>query len=204
MPTWLSLDAAKEHLGIPLNDDRDNKELETFIADVVDALQPRIGVVELTTDPIVRYGRGGQDRTRIEGSDALPIGEIVSISVNGATVPEANRDTGAPGWYLEDGDAVRRAGVIHHTGTFPTGFVKVTLRPGRDPVPHDITLGGLELLRHLWKTQRGVGNSRPGLYGEQLDPPAAGPNGGDRPLIGFTFPNRVMELIGPHRLPEAA
>lgn len=202
-PAWLSLDAAKVHLGIPLGNDRDDAELEAFIERVVDALQPRIGVVEQPTEPIVRYAHGGADRIRIEGSDALPIGQVVSVTVNGATVSAADRDTGAPGWYLGDGDGVRLAGVINHTGRFPAGFVKVTLRPGRDPVPHDITLGGLELLRHLWKTQRGVGNSRPGLFGEQLDPPDAGPRGGDRPLIGFTFPKRVMELIGPYRLPEA-
>lgn len=61
----------------------------------------------------------------------------------------------------------------------------VEFTAGRDVCPPDLLLAVKELLRHLWKTQRG-GTRRPGSADEGT-PPAA-----------FMLPNRVVELLAPH------
>jgi len=73
--------------------------------------------------------------------------------------------------------------------------VKFTYTAGRSTdVPYNVRLGALELIRHLWQlTQQG---GRPHLRNS-----AAG--GGDELVvpIGFAVPDRVVELLGPHRRP---
>lgn len=55
-----------------------------------------------------------------------------------------------------------------------------------DMSPKPVQLGTLELIRHLWDTQRGP--AAMGLSGDEE---------GGRGFIGFAIPNRVRELIEP-------
>jgi hypothetical protein len=188
--TWTEVAAAKAHLN--LTDTTDDVELLQFVLRAERAIVNRVGHVKLLDDPITEYRRGGTDLIRV---NAVPIGVVTAVTVNGATVAEADRDTGAAGWYVDDEDEGGiRAGVIRHTSTFPTGWVKVQVRPGRNPIPEDLEIATLELLRHLWKTQRG-NSGRPGVRGESPD--------GDGTPSGFMLPARVRELIQPYRLPAA-
>lgn len=189
--TWTGVDAAKTHLN--LTGTVDDVEVLEFVLRAERAIFARVGHVKLLENPVVEYRHGGRDTIRV---NACPIGVIDSITVHGAVVPAANRDTGSGGWYVDDEDeADQRAGIIRHTSTFPTGWVKASVRPGRDPIPEDLEAATLELLRHLWKTQRGTAG-RPGIRGESSDADSATPS-------GFMLPRRVAELIQPYKLPAA-
>ncbi len=54
-------------------------------------------------------------------------------------------------------------------------------------VPADLLLADKEMLRHLWTTQRGAGTRRPGAETDSV------------PSTAYSFPNRVVELVAPHR-----
>lgn len=192
--SWTEVGAAKAHLNLAAA--TDDAELLTFIQRAETALVQRVGHVKMPEDPVVEYCDGGHVGIQV---DALPIGTVVAISALGTPIPAADLDTGARGWYLATREGERRAGIIRHTDRFPHGFIKVEFLPGRDPIPEDIKLATLELIRHLWKTQRGNIGGRPGLMGDAVDQPDIGPRGG----AGFSFPRRVTELIAPYLLPVA-
>lgn len=201
MPTpgpesWTDITAVKAHLNI--TGATNDAELVEFIRRAEVALVQRIGHVKVPDVAIVEYADGGGTAVHL---DEVPIASVEAITVYGVTVPAADLDTGARGWYLASGEAGRRAGLIQHTDRFPTGFVKVLFKPGRVPIPEDLELATLELIRHLWKTQRGNLGGRPGLMGEAVDQPDMGPRGGAVGQSGFSFPRRVTEMIAPYTLP---
>lgn len=196
--SWLELDAAKDHLNIPSADTNADDELTVFLRRAEQAIVGKVGHVKLRTVAVDVYRDGGRPTLVVP---YVPIGQVVSVTVTGAAVPAANFDTDAHGWYLED-DVDEKCGILRHTSRFPRGKVKVTYKPGRDPIPEDIVGASYELLRHLWKTQRGELTNRPGLRGESLDD-QAGPRGGDRTPMGFTFPNRVEQLLHRYVVPAA-
>lgn len=72
--------------------------------------------------------------------------------------------------------------------------VKVTWTAGRADVPYNVRLGALELIRHNWQMtqQGGRGRMRSSVSG-----------GGDEMSvpIGFAVPDRVVEMLAPHRRP---
>lgn len=69
------------------------------------------------------------------------------------------------------------------------GWVDVTYRVGRDPVPAALRLAVLVIVRHLYATQRGPG-------------PSAGASDADRVPMGFAVPRRAAELMEAHRAPR--
>lgn len=72
--------------------------------------------------------------------------------------------------------------------------VKVVWTAGRADIPYNVRLGALELIRHNWQMtqQGGRGRWR-----------ASGAGGGDEMTvpIGFAVPDRVVEMLAPHRRP---
>lgn len=72
--------------------------------------------------------------------------------------------------------------------------VKATWTAGRSDIPYNVRLGALELIRHNWQMtqQGGRGRMRSSVAG-----------GGDEMTIpiGFAVPDRVVEMLGPHRRP---
>jgi hypothetical protein len=72
--------------------------------------------------------------------------------------------------------------------------VKATWTAGRTDIPYNVRLGALELIRHNWQmTQqggRGRMRSSVGGGGDEMSVP-----------IGFAVPDRVVEMLGPHRRP---
>lgn len=190
--SWLELEAAKEHLNITSATTDD--ELTLFLRRTERAIVGKVGHVKLRAAAIDVFLEGGRPTIVVP---TVPIGQVVSITVTGAAVPAADFNTDAHGWFIED-DVDEKVGIIRHTSRFPRGRVKVTYKPGRNPIPEDIELASLELLRHLWKTQRGTLANRPGLRGEPLDEATTGPRGGDATPRGFTFPNRVEQLLRPY------
>lgn len=184
---WLDLEVTKAHLNLPSGSTSDDAELQLFIAAAELAIYRRVGHVAVLTDPIEEFHDGDRSAVRL---DEHPIAEVVSVTVHGTAVAAADLDTGTDGWYLTK--ASSRVGLIRHTSRFPSGHVKVTYKPGRAEVPADATLAGMELVRHLWKTQRGNSPRRPDL--------ASNPEGRQAVVqyyAGFSLPNRVLELLQP-------
>ena len=186
---WITPSQAEQHLNksTPLQGD-DLEELIGFIQRAEQAVIDRIGYVKQPATAIVEYHPGGSRLLRL---DKRPVFEISEISVAGAVVDEADLDADAPsGWYIKH----NRAGLVAHTDvTFPSGFTRVTYKPGWPVIPESITQATLELLRHLWKTQRGrVDGRRAGTRGQDpIDP--------TQPLgTGFQWPNRVTQALHPY------
>lgn len=189
--SWVDLAAVKVHLNIPVENVRDDGELGDFIRRAEAVIFTRVGHVQRLAEPVVEYREGGRSRVWL---DDVPVTDVVEISVAGVVVDAAVRDAAAPvGWYLED-EHEQRAGIVRHTHRFPDGFVKVTHRPGRDPVLADLELAALEMVRYLWGTQRGGGSTHPGLRNRS----SADDGEGDTDPL----PPRVLELVRPYLLPE--
>lgn len=180
---WLTLDQVKKHLNMSVAVGPDDAELEDFIQRSENAVTERIGVVKQPAAPVVEYHAGGGRAIILK---QRPVFDVTSVSVLGTPVAEADRDTGADGWFLGS----ERGAVLSHTAAFPAGFVKVTYTPGWPDIPAGIELAALELLRHLWKTQRGSG-VRPGS--PQSDA-ASNTAPGDANLL----PPRVAESLAPY------
>lgn len=184
---WISPGQAEKHLNKSALQGEELEELVDFIQRAERAVIDRIGYVKQPAEDLVEYHPGGGRFLRLEHR---PVFEITEISVAGTVVEAADLDDVTPsGWYITS----NRAALVTHTdGEFPSGFTRVTYKPGWDAIPESITQATLELLRHLWKTQRGrVEGGRPGTRGQDPIDPA-------QPLgTGFTLPNRVEQLLHP-------
>jgi hypothetical protein len=191
---WLELEAAKDHLNIPGSSSTDNDELGKFLRRTERALVRRVGHVALS-EPITRQFHGRGRRTTL-CVDVLPIAVVLEVNAGGGVVPAAT--LGGSGWYFED-DTDQRVGILRHTSSFGTSGATVQYRAGHVEIPEDLELASLELLRHLWKTQRGGLSTRPGVRGERTD--AADE---EQTPKGFSWPKRVLELFEPFVLPAAA
>lgn len=158
----VSLDEAKRHLNITGHQDDD--EIEWMLTVAVAAGQSYTGrlfsqrpVVDVFTPP----HRGTVLLTR------TPVAAVTSATSGGGDVP----------WTLED----PAAGIVR-TQSWPTQPVTVAYVAGPAAASPADTQGVLEMLRHLWATQRGT----------------AGPSvmraGDDTYGQGWSLPRRVTEL----------
>ncbi|RJQ68082.1 hypothetical protein D5S17_32790 [Pseudonocardiaceae bacterium YIM PH 21723] len=95
--------------------------------------------------------------------------------------------------YTRDGGQLTRRTFGGQAGLFADGDknIKIVYTAGHVQVPYNVRLGMLELIRHLWQqTQQG---GRPRFGGAALDGEA------ERVPLGFAIPDRVTELLAPHR-----
>jgi hypothetical protein len=114
----------------------------------------------------------------------LPVRPVISLTTvtgsSGATVdPALLRVTSQGVVYYSDGFS--RFNEIYYT---------ITYQAGRSVLSADLRLAVLELLRHLWETQRGAANRSGGALGDSLAPTLPG--------AAYTFPIRITELLGPY------
>ncbi len=110
-----------------------------------------------------------------------PVLALVGATSGGATVADADLDTGAGLLYGSFGSA--------------RGGVRVTYTAGRAVVPADLEAAVLELVKHLWQSQRPAG----------AQAPPGSPGGDDGPQgRAFLLPYRVQSLIEPYLLPTVA
>lgn len=99
-----------------------------------------------------------------------------------------------------DGESLDVADLFFETATglvsfndgrsFASRYYTVTYVAGRDPVPADLVLAVMELVRHFWDTQRGP-SRRPGS-------PASEGTANTVPGAAYLLPFRVSELMKPH------
>lgn len=196
--SWITLPDVKEHLNISAENETHDVELGKFIARAEVAIYNRVGHVKRLVEPVVEYREGNRRRVWL---DDVPVSLVDEITVPGPVpVAEADRDVADPdGWYLEN-EHEQRAGIIRHTTRFPVGWVKITHRPGREPVPADLEMAALEMVRHLWDASQrgGSGQSHPGLRNR-----SSGDDGEhDEQDEADSLPPRVLEMVRPYLLPE--
>jgi hypothetical protein len=127
------------------------------------------------------------------GSDAIVLRSPVAVSLTSVTFADGTTST------LADYDLDPTTGILgwnyNTTGRFPSGRRNVTVAytAGFAAIPDDLTQAVMELVRHLWKTQRGASTGvRPGFDDNQEPVPGA----------FSTWPTRVQELVAPFVAPR--
>lgn len=181
-PIWgeagfISLADAKTHLG--KTSAEDDEQLQFFVVAACTAITDRMGQVSpaVFTHTVTRYGN----------TIVLPERPVIAVTsvqrLPGLqALPPADEVAGTPGWYLDGSE-----GVLRHTSGFG-GWVRVTYRAGRTPLPSNFRLAALELVAHLWRgSQHNQGGRRPALG--EADAIAAS-------VRPYAMPYRVMELLG--------
>jgi hypothetical protein len=121
----------------------------------------------------------------------LPVAELVSVT------PYAGTALDVDGLTLDKASGLITWAVGSSTPWFGAQGYTVVYKAGRNPVPADLKLAVMEMVRHLWSTQRGSGARRPGSSApEQLAPSLPG--------AAYTLPIRVEQLLAPYTFPGFA
>ncbi len=110
-----------------------------------------------------------------------PVVSLTAATSGGVAVADADLDTDA--------------GLLHGTFSSVPRGVRVTYTAGRSVLPTDLEAAVLELVKHLWQSQRPASAQAP-----------PGSLGGDdaQPAGAFLLPYRVQSLIEPYLLPTVA
>ena len=189
----ISYDVALSHLNIPAAS-ADEDEIRRFIDAAQDLAENYVGAVLGRRTFTSELYDGNTDYLRLRNPRAI---SISSVYENGALLD--------PSQYLLDPTGQRLYRLTTSTlsstafgayGYWAAGVnsVSVTYVAGFTVTPPAVQQGVLEILRHLWQTQRGVVNvmNRTGT--------------GDDFYAGNTYslPRRAMELLDPASLPGLA
>lgn len=170
----LTLSEVKTHLNLTTT--TQDGELTAFIARSEAAVAARCGPIEPTvTSQRVRGGRP------LLSVDVTPIVSLTSVTPVGGSALDVSL-------MVVD----ESAGVIEHEsgGSFGSRWYDVVYVAGRTDVPEDLRLGVLELVRHLWDTQRAPSGGRIGTGQDSAANTIPGAH--------LIFPFRVEQLIAPH------
>lgn len=180
-----------EYLNIPAAS-ADENEVRRFIDAATDLAETYVGQVLGRRTFTNELYDGGTDFIRIRNPKAI---SIISVYENGALVQ--------PSGYALDytGQRLYRVGsstlyATNSYGYWTGGFnnVKVSYVAGYVNPPMSAKQGVLEIIRHLWQTQRGAMN----VMNRQLN--------GDELYTSPTYslPRRAMELLDPASFPGLA
>lgn len=176
----------KEHLNIPSTETTHDDELQRMLDAATLVVEKYVGPVSERT--VTATFNGGEPTIFLP----FPVVSVTSVSEsrNGTPVTLAANE------YRFDSDIGAVSRVFgSYDAVFATGsrVVSVTYVAGRSPVPADITLATLELVRHWYQqTQQGGRPSFPNTGALEDETPS--------PMLGFAIPNRVRELLEPHML----
>lgn len=172
----LDLAVVKAHLNITAA--TYDAELSRFIDAAEAALARRVGPLAATATTVVVDGA--------RCSLVLPIfpaGDLTSV-------------TDADGNALDVGDLrISGAGVVEYADgrrVFYSRSYTVVYAAGYAPLPADLEMAALEMVRHLWVTQRGSG-TRPGS-------PPSNELSNTLPGAVYALPIRVQQLIAPYTI----
>jgi hypothetical protein len=184
-------DEALEFLNIPSASANEN-EVRRFIDAATDLAETYVGQVLGRRTFTSELYDGGNEFIRIRNPKAI---SITSVYENGALLPSSN--------YVLDytGQRLYRigSGTLYATnsyGYWTAGMnnVSITYVAGYANPPMSAKQGVLEILRHLWQTQRGSINvmSRSNSGDELYSSPT------------YSLPRRAMELLDPTSFPGLA
>lgn len=184
-------DEVLEYLNIPAANANEN-EVRRFIDAATDLAETYVGQVLGRRTFTNELYDGGTEFIRIRNPKAI---SITSVYENGALVPSSN--------YVLDytGQRLYRigSGTLYATnsyGYWTQGMnnIQITYVAGYVNPPMSAKQGVLEIIRHLWQTQRGAIN----VMGRTQS--------GDELYTGSTYslPRRAMELLDPTSFPGMA
>ena len=188
----LGLDEVKSHLNISATDTTLDEELRRFIDAATDLAEQYLGQIlgrRTFTDELYD---GGTEFIRIRNPKVI---SITSVYENDALVSSTayNLDyTGQRLYRIGSGTLYATNSYGYWTGGFNN--IKITYVAGYVNPPMAAKQGVLEIIRHLWQTQRGAMNV---MTRNQS---------GDDFYQGSTYslPRRAMELLDPQSFPGLA
>jgi len=188
----VGLDEVKAHLNIPTTDTTLDEELRRFIDAATDLAETYVGQVLGRRTFTSELYDGGTEFIRIRNPKAI---SITSVYENDTLVSASN--------YVLDytGQRLYRigSGTLYATNSY--GYwvqgmnnISITYVAGYVNPPMAARQGVLEIIRHLWQTQRGSMS----VMGRSL--------GGDELYTTPTYslPRRAMELLDPTSFPGIA
>lgn len=171
----LELEDVKDHLNIEGRDH--DAELQAFIDGAEAAVSRIIGPLVVTQ--FTERVRGA--RTMLEVSK-LPAVDLLSLAPAGSisSIPLDRL-------YLDPAGTVE---YLAPFGRFSAGVYDITYTAGWANVPGDVDLALKEMVRHLWRSQRGP-TVRPGSGGSESV-------SNTLPGAAYAFPIRVEQLLSPY------
>jgi uncharacterized phiE125 gp8 family phage protein len=165
----VSLDEVKAHLNI--SDSQFDDELSAMIDAAEAILSQSVGPLDVQDAVTVSVAGAG-----ILVLPKAPVAAVSALAAQSVTID--------PALYTVDA----AAGLIRFAdGRSTTSAYLVTYQAGWDELPADIALAVKEMVRHLWRTQRGT-SQRPGSSDSST------------PQQGYLLPYLVEQLIEPYRL----
>jgi hypothetical protein len=186
-----SLAEAREYLNFNTDTSHDT-ELQRFIDAADPVIEDIVGPVNEVQ--VTEWYDGGRSTIVLHQNPVVSVDTVTEY--NGAT-PNTLTVAATPAaagtyTYTFDPDGILQRVIPGGRSYFPYGMsnVVVTYTVGRSPVPANIKLAALELIRHLYQsTQQG---GRPAFNGGALDEGPWAP-------ASFAVPTRVIELLNPYR-----
>lgn len=160
----IAVQDVRKHLGLTPNQDA---ELSGFIDAAVELIEQRVG--PLTERTVTARVATAGALIILPSAPAVSIASLSDADEYALDVDDLHLDTAA-------GIVTRNDG-----GRLCSRYYTVTYVAGRSTLPAHLALAVKELVRHLWKTQRGAA---PAGRADELDP-----------LGAFSLPGRVLELI---------
>lgn len=171
----VDLASTKRHLTITAT--THDAELQSFIDTAEAAIGERVGPLAATTQ--TARVRGGGRMLVLPKSPAISLTSVTPADdATALTLGDLYLDKDAGLVTYEDG------------GSFPARHYTVVYEAGRAALPADLRTAVLELVRHLWDTQRGP-TRRPGST-------ASDAASNTIPGAAYMFPFRVEQLLAPH------
>jgi len=189
----VSYDMALSHLNIPAAS-ADEDEIRRFIDAAQDLAENYVGAV-LGRRTLVEVYDGQTDVLRLRSPRAISITTVVESGVTLDSNSYKLDETGQRLYRLTT-STLSSSSSFGTYGYWASGVnaVTVTYVAGFTVTPPAVQQGVLEILRHLWSTQRGAVNimNRNGSGDEFYSTPT------------YSLPRRAMELLDPASLPGIA
>jgi hypothetical protein len=194
--TIVDLSDVKDYLNLSASDRTHDAKLMRFITGVQPVVERIVG--EVVPKVHTEWYDGGQYWIMLRHR---PVLDVIAVSEWRGPIEYTQSEAQDPGHgsiysvlWEKNGRVVRRSaggGVI----AFPhmPQAIQAIYQTGRDPIPDNIRLGTLELIRANYQPTQQAGRpafGAQGAGGEDLPP---------GPAIGFFVPNRVRELLAPHK-----
>jgi len=189
----VSYDMALSHLNIPAAS-ADEDEIRRFIDAAQDLAENYVGAV-LGRRSITETYDGQTDVLRLRSPRAISITTVVESDVTLDSSQYKLDDTGQRLYRLTT-STISASSSFGAYGYWASGVnaVTVTYVAGFTVTPPAVQQGVLEILRHLWQTQRGAATvmNRMGAGDDFYTTPT------------YSLPRRAMELLDPASLPGIA
>lgn len=189
----ISYDMALEHLNIPAAS-ANQEEIRRFIDAAQDLAENYVGAVLGRRTITSENYDGNVDALRLRNPRAI---SVTNVYENGALLDSSQYQLDPTGQRLYRlTTSSLSAGSYGAYGYWASGVnsVLVTYVAGFTVTPPAVQQGVLEILRHLWLTQRGGANvMNRAIAGDEFIPGT-----------GYSIPRRALELLDPASLPGLA